>query len=393
MSEPAKTYKAAVLTAQGTPPTFTIQSLPLPQPGPHEVLVRLRLTSLCGTDCSQAAGHLGATRPVLGHEGVGEIAALGSHVAALFTSLSSFPSSSSTDTSAPLALGQRVGVAWTRDACGTCAYCTTLHHDGETRCVRRPHSGQACDGTFAQYTLVPARYLLRIPADRFGAVPDELVAPVLCGGVTAYKALKTLGSAAGGGQLSPGQWIAVSGASGGVGAFAVAFGRAMGYRVIAVDAGRDKGEYALQEGAEHYVDITGDEANQQDGGGVASAVKALTGVDKLGVAAVIVCAGAAAAYQSAVEMLAPFGTLMCVGIPPPEGVFSLHPLQFIGGGVRVMGSSVGTRRDTLEALEFVSRGLVTPAVQWAELKDMERLMDHVVAGKVRGKYVINLDKV
>lgn len=329
---------------------------------------------------------------MLGHEGVGRIESLGSNVAAI---------------DATIAAGQRVGVAWTRDFCGTCAYCTSLVHDGETRCAVKPHSGQAGgDGTFAQYTLVPARYLLRIPDEAFAGVKDEEIAPVLCGGVTAYKAIKTVPG------LTPGQWIAVSGGGGGVGAFVVAFGRAMGFRVIAVDAGADKGRYALQEGAEHYVDITDPEVVKV---GAGAEVKRLSG--GLGAPAVIVCAGVGAAYQSAMDMLAPFGTLMCLGIPPPPQSFSIHPLEFIQHGYKIMGSAVGTRRDTLEALEFVQRGLVKPKVQWAELGRMSELMDEVMKGKVssclstkswcgqedihqltafkqvQGKYVINLNEV
>lgn len=381
------THMTIIPQEPGAPPKIEVQYLKKPSPGPNEVLVKLSLTSLCGTDCSQAAGHLGPTRTVLGHEGVGRIEALGSNV------------SGQDPTIEP---GQRVGVAWTRDFCGTCPFCTNLRNDGETRCAAKPHSGQHCDGTFAQYTLVPARYLLRIP-DAFAAVPDEHVAPVLCGGVTAYKAIRECDG------LYPGQWIAVSGGGGGVGAFVVAFGRAMGYRMIAVDAGPEKGRYAMQEGAEQYVDITNPEVMAS---GAGAQVKALTGGH--GAPAVIVCAGAGRAYQSAVDMLAPFGTLMCVGIPPPDGTFSMHPLQFIAGGYKVKGSSVGTRKDTLDALEFVQRGLVTPKVQWAELAKMGELMDDVVKGKVstmrsaclfirqtilltileqvQGKYVINLDE-
>lgn len=301
---------------------------------------------------------MGPTRPVLGHEGVGRIDALGSNIAAT--------------AAAAARLGERVGVAWTRDACGSCGFCADAARDGETRCAAKPHSGASVDGTFAQYTLVPARYLLRIPEDRFGDIPDEIVAPMLCGGVTAYNAIKSCDG------LVPGGWVAVCGGGGGVGAFAVAFGRAMGYRVIATDAGADKGQHAIEEGAEHYVDITAPEV--RDGGGVGEVVKKLTG--GLGVSAAIVCTGVPAAYQSAFDMLAPFGTLMCVGIPPPAGVFSVHPLMFIANGWKVMGTSVGTRKDTLEALEFVKRGLVKPKVQWADLERLPELMDNVKKGKV-----------
>lgn len=269
-----------------------------------------------------------------------------------------------------ITVGQRVGVAWMRDACGACAYCTNQAREGETRCVTKPHSGVHSDGTFAQFTLVPARHLLRIP-EQFDGVSDEELAPILCGGVTAFKAIKSCEG------LVPGQFIAVSGAGGGVGAFAVAFGRAMGYRVVAVDAGAEKGKYAIEEGAEHYVDVTNPEVIAN---GVGEEVKKLTG--GLGASAVIVCAGVGRAYQAAIGMLAPFATLMCVGIPPPDGTFSLHPLQLIDHGYKITGSAVGTRKDILEALEFVRRGLVKPKVQWADLGNMSELMEDVVKGKV-----------
>lgn len=165
-----------------------------------------------------------------------------------------------------------------------------------------------------------------------------------------------------------------------MGAFVVAFGRAMGFRIVAVDAGKEKGEYALAQGADAYVDIT-DPAVTDAEGGVGAAVKAVT-TDGLGAVAVVVCAGVGAAYSAALEMLAPFGTLMCLGIPPPPQSFAVHPLWFIQYGYRIMGSAVGTRRDTLEALEFVSRGLVKPIVQQAELSNLSELMEDVVKGKV-----------
>lgn len=107
-----------------------------------------------------------------------------------------------------------------------------------------------------------------------------------------------------------------------------------------------------------------------------------------GATAVVVCAGVGAAYAAAMGMLAPFGTLMCLGIPPPPQTFSIHPLDFVQHGYTIMGSAVGTRRDTLEALEFVARGLVKPKVQWAELERLEELMEEVVSGKVRRRVVL-----
>lgn len=297
-----------------------------------------------------AVGHMGPVGTILGHEGVGRIAALGSHVSDLDPSVQ---------------IGQRVGVAWTRDICGTCDFCTDLVHEGETRCAKALHSGKAYDGTFAQYTLVPLRYLTVIP-EYFDDVPDEEIAPILCGGLTAYKAVK-------GCNITPGQWLVVSGAGGGVGALAVAFARAMGYRVIAVEAGRSREANCITQGAEHFIDATDGDPGSQ--------VNHIT--NGHGAKAVIVAATAAKAYQQAFDMLAPFGTLMCVSILPEDARVYFHPLWMIQKGWTVKGSSVGTRADILAALEFVKRRAVVPQIEWADLKNLEVLINKMAKGQVR----------
>ncbi|KAJ5243369.1 uncharacterized protein N7469_001696 [Penicillium citrinum] len=338
-------YRALVLTSpqkHDAKPTFSIQNLSIPTPGPNELLIRLSVTSLCGSDLGMALGHMGPVGNILGHEGVGRIAAMGSNVSSLDPTVQ---------------IGQRVGVAWTRDVCGVCKFCVDLSNEGETRCAEALHSAKAYPGTFAEYTIVPLRYLMRLPP-MFDDIPDEEVAPILCGGVTAYKAIK-------GCHLTPGQWMVVSGAGGGVGALAVAYGRAMGYRVIAVDAGAAKESYCISQGAEHYVDVGSTKA-------------------------VVITATAAAAYQKAFDMLGPFGTLMCVSILPEDAKVPFHPLWMIDNGWTVKGSSVGTRADIIEALEFVKRGVVTPKIKCGSLEEIEGLMGKMSKGELQGKYVINL---
>ncbi|OOQ84075.1 hypothetical protein PEBR_32145 [Penicillium brasilianum] len=181
-----------------------------------EVLIRLCVTSLCGSDLGMALGHMGPVGNILGMKGSD--------------------------------IGQRVGVAWTRDICGVCKFCVDLSNEGEIRCEAALHSAKAYPGTFAEYKVVLLRYLARIPAS-FDQVPDEEVAPILCGGVTAYKAIK-------GCHLTP---ATIDGGLGGrwrCWGSGVAFGHAMEYRVIAVDAGATKGKYCKSQGAENYVDVT-----------------------------------------------------------------------------------------------------------------------------------------
>lgn len=88
-------------------------------------------------------------------------------------------------------------------------------------------------------------------------------------------------------------------------------------------------------------------------------------------------------------MLGPFGTLMCVGIPPPDHLVNFHPVFFISKGWRVLGSAVGTREDILEALEFVKRKLVSPKVQWAKFEDISTLLVDVKKGKASCLFAIS----
>ncbi|KIW87821.1 uncharacterized protein Z519_11405 [Cladophialophora bantiana CBS 173.52] len=325
---------------------FETKNVPVPDISPTDLLVRLSVTGVCGSDFHLAAGHLGPTRDILGHEGVGRVVKLGSAVDASF-----------------IDVGARVGLGWVRDVCEECFCC--LSPGGEARCLAKLCSGLSRDGTFAEYAVVPSRYVIRIPED----VPDDLVAPILCGGVTAYKAIKVS-------EAVPGRWMVISGAGGGVGALGIQFAKAMGYRVIAIDVGDAKKEYCLKLGAEVYYDAK--ELNIET-------VMALTGD---GAAAVLVMANSDKAYQAALELVAPYGTFVCVGIPPEDHRVSFHPTLGISKGVRIIGSAVGTRKDIWEAIEFVQRGAVKPAVEMASLDDLNDIAKNF--GKTAGKYVIRL---
>ena len=95
---------------------FEIRSVPIPELKPWEVLVKLSATGVCGTDISLAAGHVGPTCDILGHEGVGRVVRLGSGV--------------DPDT---VKVGDRVGIAWVRDVCGRCPCCRAGWRDSVPR--------------------------------------------------------------------------------------------------------------------------------------------------------------------------------------------------------------------------------------------------------------------
>ena len=130
--------KAALLVE---PRTIQIRDVQAPEPGPYEVLIRVIMAGICGSDYSLYDGKLVAPLPVIpGHEGVGLIEKLGPGVSGLM-------------------IGQRVTIQ-PNFACGECPVCRSGH---ENICPTKVRLGIDRDGVFAEYVKVPARYVWPIP--------------------------------------------------------------------------------------------------------------------------------------------------------------------------------------------------------------------------------------
>ncbi|OQE14122.1 hypothetical protein PENSTE_c038G01406 [Penicillium steckii] len=223
------------------------------------------------------------------------------------------------------------------------------------------------DGTFAEYMIVAARNLNPIP----DGVSDEDVVPIMCAEVTAFKALKLITP-----YVSPGDWVAIIGAGGGVGAMCIQYARSMGYQMIAIDTGKDRGEYCRFLGATFFVDFN----SEPD---VGNTICEMTG--GLKARAVIVAAGSFEAYETGIGALGPFGTLVCVWVPSPGVTARFSPRECIWQGHRIIGSAVGTRNDVREAVDYVLRGLVKPQTRKATLHDLNEIAQNAYSGLGHGK--------
>jgi propanol-preferring alcohol dehydrogenase len=332
---------AAVVEEFGS--KLTIQNLPIPVPGPGQALVKLISSGVCHTDLHAAHGDwpVKPTPPFIpGHEGVGEVIALGEGVTHLH-------------------VGQLVGNAWLFSACGECEFCTT---GWETLCERQQNSGYSVDGSFGQYMLVDAAYAALIPD---GVDPVE-VAPILCAGVTVYKGLKMT-------EARPGQWVVISGI-GGLGHIAVQYAKAMGLRVAAVDIDDDKLALATRHGAELVVN-----ARTQD---PVEVIQAATG----GAHGILVTAVHPDAFGQAIHMSRRGGTIVFNGLPP--GDFPASIFEIVLKGLTVRGSIVGTRQDMVEALDFYARGQIHPTVATRKLEEINEVLDEMQHGTIDGRVVI-----
>ena len=153
-----------ILEAPRTP--LVPADLPLPEPGPGQLRVRVLACGVCRTDLHVADGEL--PRPklplVLGHEVVGRVDALGPGVTRF-------------------AAGDRVGIPWLGWTCGVCEFCRSGR---ENLCARARFTGYDLDGGYAEWVVADERYCFSIP-EQYG---DLDAAPLLCAGLIGYRALR-----------------------------------------------------------------------------------------------------------------------------------------------------------------------------------------------------------
>ena len=339
----AKTMKAAVVAAFGKP--LEIREVPVPTPGPGQLLVKIAACGVCHTDLHAAQGDW-PVKPqppfIPGHEGVGHVVAVGAGVTHIRE-------------------GDRVGIPWLHSACGHCEHCLG---GWETLCLAQHNTGYSVNGGFAEYALAEAEYVGRLP-DNVGFVE---IAPILCAGVTVYKGLKMT-------DTRPGQWVAISGI-GGLGHMAVQYACAMGLNVAAVDVDDAKLEFARRLGASLTVN-----ARQQD---PAAYLQQEVG----GMHGVLVTAVSAKAFEQALGMARRGGTVALNGLPPGE--FSLSIFDMVLNGTTVRGSIVGTRKDLQESLEFAGEGKVAAHYSMDKLDNINAIFSRMKTGGIDGRIVVTV---
>jgi propanol-preferring alcohol dehydrogenase len=153
---------------------LSLEDVPVPEPGPEEVLIRVSVCGVCHTDLHTVEGDLDLKkRPIIpGHQIVGTVEKTG-------------PNTSK------CRKGDRVGVTWLYSSCRECDYC---RQGLENLCDGARFTGLHTDGGYAEFAVVPELYVFPLPH----GFPDEQAAPLLCAGVIGYRSLRLSGIAEGG---------------------------------------------------------------------------------------------------------------------------------------------------------------------------------------------------
>ncbi len=142
-----------------------LRDLPLPEPGPKEVRVRIQYCAICRTDLHVIEGELSRSKlPMIpGHQIIGKVDRLGSQAVRL-------------------KMGERVGIAWLHSTCGHCSYCRA---GKENLCEESLFTGYDRNGGYAEYTTASEDFVYSIPS----AIDDLSALPLLCAGIIGYRAL------------------------------------------------------------------------------------------------------------------------------------------------------------------------------------------------------------
>lgn len=176
------TMRAMQLAAPGpaVEAPLRLVELPVPEPGPGQVLLRVLTCGVCRTDLHILEGELPPHRsPVVpGHQIVAEVVAIGAEAGGV--------APGGELGAPPLTVGDRVGVPWLHQTDETCRFCVGGR---ENLCEHALFTGWDVDGGFAEYTLAPAGFVYRLPA----GMTAMAAAPLLCAGIIGYRCLRLTG--------------------------------------------------------------------------------------------------------------------------------------------------------------------------------------------------------
>jgi len=331
--------RAVLLKAQGSVETgdrLELVELPDPEPGPGQVRIRIHACGICHTDLHEVEGDLAAPRlPVIpGHQIVGVIDALGDGVSGRL-------------------LGQRVGLPWLYSACLECRYC---ENERENLCEQGRFTGWHEHGGYAEYVLAEAGFVYSIP-DGFD---DLQAAPLLCGGVIGYRALRLS-------EIRPGGRLGLYG-FGNSAHVAIQVANHWGCESYVFTRSEEHRRHALELGAVWAGGAQDDPDAAMD--------------------ASIIFAPAGPLVHDALRALDRGGTLALAGIhmsPIPEMDY-----QLLYGERTVRSVANATRRDARELLELAAAIPIRTDVETYSLEQCNEVMRRLKRSEIRGGAVFQI---
>jgi propanol-preferring alcohol dehydrogenase len=165
---PGRTPSGSTIISKEEP--LQLIDLPVPVPGPKDILIKISACGVCRTELDQIEGRIAPPRlPIIpGHQPVGIVAGSGSGAK-------------------KFSIGERVGAAWIFSACGQCKFCRS---GMENLCDQFQGTGCHANGGYAEYMVISEDFAYKIPDELTDAVK---IAPLMCSGIVGYRSLKLTG--------------------------------------------------------------------------------------------------------------------------------------------------------------------------------------------------------
>ena len=328
--------RAMVLNRARTPLLET--DLPMPEPGPGQVLLEVKACGVCRTDLHVCDGELIEPKLPLvpGHEIVGRVVATGGAVERY-------------------AVGDRVGVPWLGHTCGDCRFCLA---GNENLCENARFTGYQIDGGYAEYSVADERFCFAIP----DAYDDASAAPLLCAGLIGYRSLRMAGEARRGCER-----LGLYGF--GAAAHIVAqIARYQGRRVFAFTRAGDTEAQAFARdlGAEWAGDSETRPPEELD--------------------AAIIFAPVGGLVPAALKAVAPAGTVVCAGIHMSDIPAFPYALLWRERSLRSVANL--TRADGEEFLALAPKVPIKTEIETFPLADANQALARLRDGRLRGAAVL-----
>jgi propanol-preferring alcohol dehydrogenase len=324
--------RAMVLTRPAAG-ALELEARPVPEPGPGQLLIRVRACGVCRTDLHVVEGELpDPSIPLVpGHEIVGRVEAVGA--------------------GAVHRVGERVGVPWLGSSCGDCEFCRSGR---ENLCGRARFTGYQIDGGYAEFVVADSRFVFTIP-DRYG---DVDAAPLLCAGLIGYRAYRFAGAA---------RRIGLYG-----------FGAAA--HIIA--------QVAVADGREIYAFTSPGDVDAQGFARSLGAVWAGASTDPAPVRldAAIIFAPVGSLVPEALSRVAPGGVVVCAGIHMSD--IPRFPYRLLWGERLVRSVANLTRQDGLEFFQVAERVAIRTRTHRYPLEQANQALADLRSGRVEGAAVL-----
>jgi propanol-preferring alcohol dehydrogenase len=328
--------RAMVLGSPGGP--LVERELPIPEPGPDQVLVKVTACGVCRTDLHVVDGELPHPKLPLvpGHEIVGTVVRTG-------------------DQAKSFQPGDRVGIPWLGHTCGQCRYCL---RGQENLCEHPLFTGYTIDGGYAEYTKADHRYCFRLPQ----VYSDAEAAPLLCAGLIGYRSYRMVAGDA--------RHLGIYG-----------FGAAA--HIIA--------QVARHQGKEIYAFTKPGDAEGQSFAQRLGVVWTGGSLERPPVPldAAIIFAPVGALVVEALKSTAKGGTIVCAGIHMSD--IPSFPYRLLWEERTIRSVANLTRQDGDEFLALAPEVPVSTEVEVFPLKHANEALDRLRSGEIRGAAVLTVD--